>query len=1611
MESQAAELKRPLKPMEHTSLWTFASALTLLQTVPEDYISDALDEFLINSQDVLRSSEPFGKTGKSKAVTDATKEFTLRGVLYNDVTAENIRMAKIIAAQSNTDELETLRVIVQTKARVPEFQTAAKSDLSSRLPDEGAVLAERAKLTFYTLALLRERRTVLALASECYNNRYNEQYLASVRAVGRSLVNGPEYVTSVIRTLEELFGFLSRDNEDFSDLGQLVLTEKTLLAIDLLKLLCDLHVSPHVADKQIVSQWFKLAQKLNFAVSIGPHVTQREQFTLVQALFTIISLQMLNLSYDFAHPLELLYLEDGEVFSQVNEAITGKDANAIIRYAWLILVYKKLIIITDVPKLQLSFLSVVTAQQTQLSLSFLQENVEIAPVFQEIRALSNFLRFDDVYNIILTELITVALPLVVVTPEIASCIAKVLTAAPNSCVEKFFEDEFAQSAIVLARAKFPLLISPYINLASINGNFALHELTELKLYIQLLNRLEFTLNYDIDLENTDLVKLTDSIDLYPPYEQNNRLSFVINPDTKAKLLATGDETKVLVSFLYDYNGWAFLGRVLQNISRGFDINDDEKLGLLVNIVDLVDSVSSTGSPDELQTILEYMSAYTDDLDIVEVFFRLFEQALHNRSVELLEKLIRVFSHLTPVILTRIWPYLSSSSLLSNKGKEGFLSILFGSIEMIRGDYRFTINLVKFVFALSENCLSVHDDYLVESKGEILARFMEHLLLVFESYNSCKFNDGFQKLELGLLILDVFRQTLETIHCIDPNVPATQKPTKVFALASERIVNAFLFTDSTTTRSASSIIHMIESLSLTANFYEVIDISGYFAKLWIRSALNFSRLLVTIRLSINASPSRYEKELFAKLPNLVQIYSRGGSFRKPVLDLITALTNGKWEKEPMPSMLSHLGRDNARIFLHSLAVDLENSFDDYAIKISIYDLLCAIMEANQQGLAVLFISGRHVFGGSQKDEADQKLVSLLAILKKNVNDIKYYPETVTVHLLDAIALAFNSWTTTNDEDSDVVFVKELVSMMGAFEKAKIVSDKTELVFSSYQCKMYAKVAEILSLALFSTKNEKCKLCIADLLSSADFIEKLPSFFTISDYQTGLYEQVGAQFESSLGGLRLPQFSVALQKRNRFGGNAVYDLLLMDALFQRNVKWPEIRHQVVFSSANIQYYNAQVALSKALGALVTTYCRKCTPKIGGGYFKFASQLLKISEPQDAYTERFVVQQYHERIELSFLVAFTLNGIDTYKKDPKYALDIIESCGELLASPVFEKSKEFSCKSLLRLIYVALLILKGDFELILSRFSVLRDVFNSVVAKGTKNIVIELQNDVYLSRTNKKHVSTNFGDRLDDLKLILTIFKSFLALKVSSSLQEELAECLAVHGTIDILLSLYSFSHLILVNEEPIFAQLSLMFIQQLLSVDVFAEKFVGSSLFIVIRESVISIPLRKGGITVENAPQIHRNWANGILPILVGTLARNGIDKEIFLTLRAFSKQIESCVESWSRDSSSLQLSSAGTWETTQIMFIYRFLSAMAKSEGLPPVGANEVDMPLLPGLDTQQKRDDFVDYIDNLLKHPKFLSSRIIASTPEEATALDSGDLASQSLVSSIIDDIGELKEF
>lgn len=1617
-----------LKPIQPTQFWTFDNALSLLKSTLDPYILDALDEFLLMNNKSLKSSAPFSED--SNATHKISKDLSLRNVLYTDISATNIADAEKIHTFLKLDIREITRIICQTSKKVPERKVYDYEKLKSKLPDDREKYIEHERLLLYASKILRERRTILKIAVELLNNKTNSYASSIVQNLGKEIFLSGDYMASIIKSLESTTKSLideSYKSGITQELDDLICTETVLYIIELTKIMVELLLQNPNIHKETTNNWFKFMASNNFVLALGPLIKYQESFNLLQGLSTIVSILFLDLDNNFDSDANdsntTSILTSVEIFKSINDYITSPlNTNSVIIYAWSIILLRKYYFLQEYPTMESSqkFLNQLSLDDIDSLLKQMNAKCSKLGVFHDLYKLNDLLRFDNIYSAILSTLIIAAMPLITLTPEVSTTIESILKNAPNSVIERFFDNESTINQIVLSRAKFPILLTPYLKIASINGNFAFHEFNDLKSYISIFNKEEFKKMYEIDSENTELVHLTESVLIYPPYEENKKLSLILDVGTKAKILPSAKQDDVLVTFLYKYNGWAFLGRVLQNVSKLFNSADKDKIEFTVQILNLLTKVVQDNSVDEAKAVLEAMSAYTDDSDILEVILRLLEQGLHSRDINVLQAVINLLTQLVPFLSYRIWPYLSKSALLPNNGKEGFAATIYGAIEMVNGDFKFTISLINFVHTLVQSSLTLNEDYPEKSKRIILAKLVNHLILVFESFVHCRFNESYQKMEVGVLILDVFSNILAIVYGADEESKPSEKVTQVFADAATSILDSFLIAGTDYSRSSFPILNMIDSLSSNLNLYEISDISGFWFENWIRCSLAFSQLIISIRSSLNYPPSTFERNLFKKLPALVSTYSQYETLRKDVLDLISALTNGRWNDEPIPSLLSHLGRDHAQVLLHSLASDLDNSFDDYKLKISLYDFICAVMVGNQQGLSVLFISGKDMFGDFTKDKENKgpepKRVSILSILKKNVRDIKYYPNAVSVHLLDAIALAFNSWTTARENEDDFEFINELIArvQLPILDQPKSTE---EYVSRCYEQKLISKIAEILSLFLFTTRNEKSKKSILDLISSDNFLEILKNKFAVSDYHPSLHASLYTSFESVFPKLRLSQFTTTLSKRNRFGVATVYNLVLMDGLLKDNEAWPRLREEIIASSINFQYLNSQISVAKSFGALLTAYCRRFDGPFSPKLLEFVEHLLKLNVSEGIPADIFSLV-YHERIELAFYITYSVYNRPNVQKDSKQVFEIIKVGLDLLSSgrlnfltSLAESSGSY--RPLLRMLCCCLNLIKDDSSILIEYFSVFRDLFELIITKGTRTLSIEIQNDVYLSRSNVNHVSTKMNDRIDDLMLILSILKIFVGAKSYSKLNHEMANLVNDNGTITSLLNLFSLSHSVEVNDEHIFAQLSLMFVQELMTVQVIAEKFVSSGLFIALVESPISSPLKLGGTSVSSDATYHRIWINGILPIIITSLHKLGpsVVPEACLALQMFGKQIESCIDSWSRDSSAIQITSATVAETSQFLLLYQLLKSMDVDQYYKKIVGEDADMKMLPGLDTATRREEFVDCINNLLKHPKFLSSRIAPSTPEELRIIEKGDAAFNKFFKTLMDEIRDFKEY
>lgn len=1606
-----------LKPIQPIQLWTFDGVLSLLRAGQSQYVLDAVDEFLLLNSAVLKSSSPFAVASKL-VLNKKQKEFSLREVLYSGASEKNMDDAESLAKLLLVDAKEALRIIVQTSNRMPEDHPDA-GKVKSKLPDDSVSHKQQQRLQLYVSRILRERRTVLHVVIELLNNKSNPAVSSAVQNLGRDLYLSSDYCSSMISSIGALIDTIQekgQNSDNENDIDNIIYSESVATLIVSLKVVVELVTQNGSIDNNLAILWFKLMRSTNFMSILASSIRESESFMVIEAISTAISVVFLDLidTNSVLGASQPNHLEPSK-FQEINTIISAaSNHNTIIIFYWSIILYRKQIYLEETSGSDSENALVnVFSSEIVPSLHTLQARCDGA--YQQISSTAEILRFDNIFSAILSNVLIAAIPLVSMTPEVSKCIQNVLKIAPRGMIQKFFEDPAVQQALIITRAKFPLLLSPYINLAGVSGTFAFNEFNELKSYMSLFKKDEFEMLTEIDDENTELVKLSQMVDIYPPFEQNKKLSLLMGLGTKAKVIPAANEDEILATFLYKFNGWSFLGRVLQNLSKNFDSTDREKVDSIVDIISMLTKVVGEVSAEDSKHALTSMSAYTDDSDVLEVIFRLFEQSLHSRNIRMIESILNLLTQLVPIFSYRIWPAFSKSALLFDGTREGFATVIFGSIEMVNGDFRLTIALAKLTDALVYDCLTLDNAVPSKVKEAVLKKLVSHLIAVIESYAQCNFRSFQQKMETGVILLDAFRGILASVYGIRHHGKTAKDNVLIGALvpAAETLLSTFTNQAYGSARSFYPIIAMIESLSDGLTQYELLDCLSFWYLNWIQCSLSFAQLVISIRTSIRLPVSPFEIAMFQRLPDLVSAYASYESLGNDILNTLTALANGlnsgTQEAGSRLSMLSHLGREHSKILRASLITDLENLLDDHAIKILLYDFICAVMGGRQEGLAVL-LSGRNVFGDPKGSSETKEDVSLIRVLKKKVEDIRYYPMAVSLHLVDAVTLVFSSWSAVRELESDLKFVNELLQVAQEYAPGKEAADSEDSIITRcYRLKLCSKIVQILSSFLFSSNNDACKGAIIKAITSQSFIDNISSVISIKDYDSVFHSKLRESFGYLSPHLQLDDFSSALIKRNRFGPSSVYNFVLLDKLIPRNQQGEQLRQHILDASMNIQYVQAQIALSKAYGAIISSYVQQSIP-IDSKVFGIVLQLLKANAAEDVPASRFE-DVYYERIQLAFFILYNQFSNGAIKDtDHGYIFEVIQTIMTLFSTGttnltqwLTENQKLRLHAPLLRMLFCCLTSIQGNTNLITEHYNLFKSIFELVVARGTNLILILVQNDVYRRKAKTVQQTETMDSQLDNLQLILSITKVFMKMKASESLKYEFSSAVESNGTIRSLLNLYSFSHSITVDGEHIFAQVSLMFIQDLMTMDVLARNFVDNGLLLVLIESLISTPIIEGGISIVTAPHYHRIWTNGILPILLVTLQKLGplVLPAVCYDLKFFRKQIGTCIESWSRDASSIQITTALVSETSQILLLYKILSAFL-----------ETAVSALPGLDTEENREEFAECLNNLLKHPKFLSSRVAPSSQEELRAWEQDDdgRAMSTFVGELIEEIRDLKD-
>jgi nuclear pore complex protein Nup188 len=378
---------------------------------------------------------------------------------------------------------------------------------------------------------------------------------------------------------------------------------------------------------------------------------------------------------------------------------------------------------------------------------------------------------------------------------------------------------------------------------------------------------------------------------------------------------------------------------------------------------------------------------------------------------------------------------------------------------------------------------------------------------------------------------------------------------------------------------------------------------------------------------------------------------------------------------------------------------------------------------------------------------------------------------------------------------------------------------------------------------------------------------------------------------------------------------------------------------------------------------------------------------------------------RIELSFFFFYLITKnkkleADQNKEILHLSLRLICSDEVNFLSKLAQNESDVY-RPLLRIISNSLSFAKGDPKLTEKLSGELLEFFEIVVAKGTTVLLDAIQADIN---------SPAINGRIEDMFLIISLLKGLIDTDPPAFFMAKLPNYLVDYSTLRAILNTYSNSHNLRVNDEPIFAELSLTYIIELISVDVIAERLISSGLFSTLIESPISVRIQEGNILVHTTPRLHNIWSNGLLAIILILFGKFGsrLLPEVSAFVSYFAKQVRSNTKSWSQET--VAITFPALQETEQIILLQKELRKVYYEYGQASSNHLPESIEAIPGLDSAQDMSDLSNALVHLLAHPKYLTSRVIPTTLEEQQLFEGDDKIRTPLVDQLVSQIKELNE-
>lgn len=938
-----------------------------------------------------------------------------------------------------------------------------------------------------------------------------------------------------------------------------------------------------------------------------------------------------------------------------------------------------------------------------------------------------------------------------------------------------------------------------------------------------------------------------------------------------------------------------------------------------------------------QQILEQAS---DDVghnqDIVTIVFDLFEQSLQRQrqqpglgeNLDLVVSCVQFMHALTAVLPNMVWPLLARSALLDIEGSGGSLLAIVAGTEIVAGRYDFLISCIRLFETLVDN--AVTKTVVRKGSSQALTRFgsgtnsgsgsservMSRILLtfektlmgVFESSPDWRFIVVEERMEISARLAGTFDRLLKYAYGCDDTQPVSQKLVGVLASPAEYLVESFLSGSSNdlSTHPIVSILAAGISTPRTTLFAKNVQ-------LWTvqtRAIVALSTNLLRVSVLLARRNSHLETQLFKACPLLARLYATHESYRAPVVRLLEALVKaaGRTDGEPA-SLLGHLGPATAKSFLSMLS-DLGRPLNVESTETDIWHLLSAVVSNKQQWFAIYLLTGTTPRDTLKRKEAEgspeARGTSLLTYALDQLSNLEQLESRLATGMLEFVALGLDHWPwTMNHIRLHPQFLTSLMDFLGDL-KDDGHSSVEQSIDKAHQNHKASLIASILAMYLHNARQT------GDVSIAKKLVPKLSYMsahgISVPEYNSSLHGNLKKNFETKFPGCRLANFKHSSLARMGFGRNYYYDIAFASELLGHDQAWLNGRSQgfeeeFVRANVNLSLVESQVLLLKSWKALASELSTIVSevPELSKILAKVVGDCLKANTASNL-PESLFDRLIYTRLDLAFVLLQKLVTVKSTEDETKAILPIawetMRKSGQDFEIAFVGENADYY-RALTKILFLSLQPHISDSPPSMGSDStrstrtkpsandtpsivpMLLEILSKVVAQGFRSLATQVHED---SRSCSP----------SDFVLLTALLQSILRVPGMQTFHSQIALQFSATNTSRYATSLFSWSDQLAIDRDPIYGELSILFLLELSSMEVMAENLaVDGVLAQLSTANLVKYFQRPNGMGPFDEPaRLFSIWTRGVLPLCLNLLlaVQAPVAAEVAAFLNQFPNQL-------------------------------------------------------------------------------------------------------------------------